>query len=238
MCSTNFSVVRLRRDIFLRSDVGGIFINKQEKDGRFNRTYGADVNLRFFTYMEINSSLLKTETSGIEGQDIANDFSFTWTGPKLEVEGKYLSIEDNFNPEVGFVPRVGMRKSRGKFAFKPRPESVSWIREFKPSVSLDYITNQENTLETRVLNTSFFILFEDSSNLEFARNARFERLDEPFFIRPNQPIPVGDYHFDEYSASFISNQSLVLGGTCPRSHAPSLFRTQSDDERVTTARPQ
>ena len=210
--STNFSVVRLRRDILSRSEVGGIFVNKHDTDGRFNRTFGADVNLRFLTYLEINSSVLKTDTPGIEEQEWASDFTVTWNDPKLEVEGKYLSIEDNFNPEVGFVPRVGMRKSRGKFAFKPRPESVSWIREFKPSVSLDYITDQENTLETRVFNTRFSTLFEDSSRLEFARNARFERLDEPFFIRPNQPIPVGDYHFDEYSASFTSNQSLVFSG--------------------------
>jgi hypothetical protein len=210
--STNFSVVRLRRDILSRSEVGGMFINKHDTEGRFNRTFGADLNLRFLTYLEINSSLLKTSTPGIEEQDWASDFTATWTDPKLEVEGKYLSIEDNFNPEVGFVPRVGMRKSRGKFAFKPRPENISWIREFKPLVSLDYITDQENTLETRTLKTSFSTLFEDSSRLEFARNGRFERLDEPFFIRPNQTVPVGDYHFDEYSASFASNESLVLSG--------------------------
>jgi len=210
--STNFSVIRLRRDILSRSEVGGIFINKHDTDGRFNRTFGADVNLRFLTYLEINSSLLKTNTPGIEDDEMASDFTVTWTDPKLEVEGKYLSIEDNFNPEVGFVPRVGMRKSRGKFAVKPRPESISWIREFKPAVSLDYITDQQNTLETRTLKTSFTTLFENSSRLEFARNAHFERLDEPFFIQPGQPIAVGDYHFDEYSASFSGDQGRVFSG--------------------------
>jgi hypothetical protein len=148
----------------------------------------------------------------MQNQDWASDFTVTWNDPKLEVEGKYLSIEDNFNPEVGFVPRVGMRKSRGKVAFKPRPESISWIREFKPLASLEYITDQENTLETRKLDTSFTILFEDTSNLVFLRLAHFERLDEPFFIRPGQPIPVGDYNFDEYSVSFASDQSRVFSG--------------------------
>ena len=210
--STNFSVVRLRRDILSRSEVGGIFVNKHDTEGRFNRTFGADVNLRFLTYLEMNSSVLKTDTPGIEEQEWASDFTITWNDPKLEVEGKYLSIEDNFNPEVGFVPRVGMRKSRGKLAFKPRPESISWIREFKPLVSLEYITDQENTLESRKLDTSFTILFEDTSQLVFVRLAHFERLDEPFFIRPNQAIPVGDYHFDEYLVSFSSDESRTFSG--------------------------
>jgi len=198
--STNFSVVRLRRDILKRSEVGGIFINKHDTEGRFNRTFGADLNLRFLTYLEMNSSLLKTDTPGSEERDWASDFTVTWNDPKLEVEGKYLSIEDNFNPEVGFVPRVGMRKSRGKLAFKPRPESISWIREFKPLVALEY------------LDTSFTILFENTSKLVFIRLAHFERLDEPFFIRPNQAIPVGDYHFDEYLVSFSSDESRTFSG--------------------------
>jgi hypothetical protein len=210
--STNFSVIRLRRDILSRSEVGGIFVNKHDTDGRFNRTFGADLNLRFLTYLELNSSLLKTNTPGVEDDEMASDFTVTWIDPKLEVEGKYLSIQDEFNPEVGFVPRVGIRKSRGKFAVKPRPESISWIREFKPAVSLDYITDQQNTLETRTFKPSFTTLFENSSRLEFAHNAHFERLDEPFFIRPGQSIPVGDYHFDEYSASFSGDQSRVFSG--------------------------
>ena len=36
--STNFSVARVRRDILQNSDVGGIFINKHESGGRYNRT--------------------------------------------------------------------------------------------------------------------------------------------------------------------------------------------------------
>ena len=37
--STNFTVLRLRRDLLRNSDVGGIFINKQADGGEFNRTY-------------------------------------------------------------------------------------------------------------------------------------------------------------------------------------------------------
>ncbi len=36
--STNFTVLRLRRDLFRNSDVGGIFINKHADGSEFNRT--------------------------------------------------------------------------------------------------------------------------------------------------------------------------------------------------------
>ena len=60
--STNFSVVRVRLDIFRNSDVGGLLVNKQATEGCFNRTYGADLNLRFFNYLDINAFILKTDT--------------------------------------------------------------------------------------------------------------------------------------------------------------------------------
>ncbi|MEE8348805.1 MAG: DUF5916 domain-containing protein [Acidobacteriota bacterium] len=211
--STNFSVVRLRRDIFRNSDVGGLFVNKQDSDGRFNRTYGADLHLRFFNYLDINTFLLKTDTSNIEGQELASNISVTWSEPRFDLEAKFLDIEENFNPEVGFVPRTDMRKTRGKFAYKPRPgERIPWIREFQPSVSLDYITDQENVLETRNVTGNFATIFQNGGSVTFAYQSRFERLDTPFEIRPTQEVKIGDYQFEEFSGTFSSDQSRMLVG--------------------------
>ncbi|RPJ80346.1 MAG: hypothetical protein EHM13_12180, partial [Acidobacteria bacterium] len=40
--SRNFTVVRLRRDVFARSNVGALFTNVQGKGGEFNKVFGAD----------------------------------------------------------------------------------------------------------------------------------------------------------------------------------------------------
>ena len=211
--STNFSVVRVRRDIFGNSDVGGLLVNKQEIDGRFNRTYGADLNLRFFNNLDINTSLLKTDTTSVDDQEMAGTFSVTWSDPRFDMEARYLDIEENFNPEVGFVPRVGIRKSRGKFVYKPRPgERISRIREFQPSITMDYITNQEDILETRLLRSGFATIFQNGEILQFTYQSRFERLEVPFEIRPTQKISVGDYSFDEFTAAFSTDQSKMLVG--------------------------
>ena len=211
--STNFSVVRIRRDVFRSSDIGGIFVNKQVNGGPFNRTYGGDVNLKFFTYLDISSFLLKTDTTGIKGQDTAADLTVGWWDRFWEIEAQYLSIQENFNPEVGFAPRTGIKKSRGRFVIHPRPgERMPQIREFRPNLEVEYITNQENVLETRNLETSLAIDFQNSALIWMGRQAHFERLDEPFLIRPNQSIPVGDYQFTEYRIFFSSDRSRMFSG--------------------------
>ena len=212
--STNFSVVRLRRDLLSHSDVGGLFINKQVSGGEHNRTYGVDANFRFFDSLEVIPFAVKTESPGRSGKDTAANLSIALVDPFWDALAEYLTIEENFNPEVGFVPRTGIRKSRGRFGVKPRPrERVPWIRQVQPSLEVNYITDQENVLETRSVQSSFSILFQDNSNFRFSHRARFERLDEPFGIRPGQEIPVGDHHFAEYSVSFSSNRSRVFSGS-------------------------
>ena len=214
--STNFSVFRLRRDILRNSEVGGLFINKQISGGDFNRTYGADLNLKFFSYLDIASYLLKTDTTGRDGQELAGGFNALWSDPFWEIEGDYLSVEENFNPEVGFVPRRGIRKAFGGFAVKPRPgETLGWIRQFRPGVTLAYTTDQDNVLQTRIVDGSFAVEFQNGGQIRFGHKSRFERLSRPFKIRPQiqppQEIPVGDYQFEEFSISFFSDRSSEFG---------------------------
>ena len=119
--STNFSVARFRRDILLNSDIGAIFVNKQAGGSQFNRTYGVDANLNFLRNLEIASFLLKTDTSETQGKDAAGDLRVIYNDQLLDIRGEYLSIQEDFKLEVGFVPRTGIRKSKGEFTLKPRP---------------------------------------------------------------------------------------------------------------------
>ena len=211
--STNFSVVRVRRDVLGRSDVGGLFINKHGDADRYNRTYGVDANFNFFRGLDLTSYLLKTETPGVRNKDVAGSVFLAWTDSKIQAEAQHTVIGENFNPEVGFVPRVGIEKSVGRFSWTPRPgESLPWIRGFTPLVQLEYLTDDDRTLLTRTLETKLWVEFQNGSRFSAARKFRFERLIEPFFIQPKQAIPVGDYPFSEYSLTFASDRSRMLSG--------------------------
>jgi hypothetical protein len=211
--TTNFSVVRVRRDILRNSDVGGIFVNKQAAGGDFNRTFGADLNLNFLSKLDFTTFILKTETPGVEGKDTAADFGVRWNDRRMDIQGEFLSIGENFNAEVGFVPRRGFRKSRSNFTWRIRPEKrLSQVREIRPQANIAYFTDQENVLETRNSQLGLAFQLHDGSTIFLAYEDRFERLDEPFFIRPEQSIPVGDYPYSGWSFFFSSDKSRTVGG--------------------------
>ena len=209
--STNFTVGRVSRELFRNSDVGGIFINKQEKSGAHNRTFGFDANFKFFNYLDLVPFILKTETPGKKGRDMAANLSVAWNDPFWDIQAEYLDIEENFNPEVGFVPRTGIRKSRGRLSVRPRPgERIPSVRQFQPSLEMSYITDQENVLQTRTLDSAVSVQFNNNSNLRFGHTANFERLDEAFEIHNDQEIPIGDYQFNEFGISYNGDRSRML----------------------------
>jgi len=208
--STNFTVARVRRDILKQSDVGGIFVNKAEAGGRYNRTYGADASFRFFNYLDLSGYVLKTDSPELQGNDMAGNFQVSWRDDFFDIRAQHLIIDDNFNPEVGFAPRTGIKKSAGNFAITPRPENISWIREIRPFIEMDYITNMENGIETRRGETGAMVILSDSSWFGFFREDTFERLEEDFEIQDGIFIRAGDYQFTENRVFVRSNRSKMI----------------------------
>ncbi len=211
--STNFTVLRVRRDIFRRSDVGALFVNKRDADGYQNRTIGFDTNFKFFEYLDVFGAVLQTDTPGVDQGESAVQAQVEWDDDVFRIRAGYLTIDDEFNPEVGFVRRVGIKKTTGSFEWSPRPgERIPSIRSLGPSIRADYITNQEGELETRQLDGGFEVEFQDSGFLRFSQEYNFERLDEPFEVRDDQFIAPGDYRFNEFSAFYSSDRSRLFSG--------------------------
>ena len=215
--STNFSVVRVRRDLMDSSNIGVLFVNKEGGD-HFNRTYGVDGNFNFFRYLSLTSFLLKTDTPGLAGKNGAGKFEMGWQDPFWRMRAGFLSVEENFNPEVGYVRRGGydrderigdsIRKSNGEFGVAFRPEDqIPWIREIRPSIEPEYITDHDNLLLTREVQKQVRVEFNDSSQIRISHDSTFERLDEPFEIIDTQTIPLGDYGFNATRISFRGNES-------------------------------
>ena len=68
----NFFVGRYSRDIFSRSKVGGIVINKETVGGSdYNRTFALDTALAVHPNFVINSFVAKTESPGVSTGDMA-----------------------------------------------------------------------------------------------------------------------------------------------------------------------
>jgi hypothetical protein len=217
----NFFVGRYSRDIFARSKVGGIIINKEAiGDTPYNRTFAVDTSLTPHPFLSVTGFLAKTETPDRSGQDAAGHVNATWLSPGFRVYSEYTDLQDNFNPEVGFVPRIGIRRSKLHAQWNPRPGRWG-IRSMDPMMNVEYTTDQSNRLLTRRVHHMIGFQFEDGSNFTVIANKQFEQLDVPFQITSDVTIPPGTYRFWNPSARYNSDPSRRLSVSA--SYAPQGF---------------
>lgn len=209
--ASNFAVVRLKRNVLRQSSIGGLWVNRQGAAGDYNRTFGLDANFSFMRKLNISSFLVGTRTPGLKGDDGAGRLWMEWKTNQLEARSGYLVIGRNFNAEVGFVPRVGIRKSDSQLGWRSRPKNPL-VREFFPNVRVQYITDPGNRLLTRITEAEVQGELHDGGSLTVGRRLTFERLDETFRLRRTISVPPGDYPFDESYFSFSSNPAAHLSG--------------------------
>ena len=189
----NFTVLRLRRDIFSRSNIGAIFTNRQGGN-TYNRVYGADANFYFNRFWFVEGFVAKTkDPSEREGTHSAFG-GFSYETDLLGASYGYLDIGENFDPGIGFVRRPGSRENYVEARVSPRP-NLSWVRQLELKASLSNITDGENVLETRSKKVDFATTLESGDQLNVSHESRFEFLSNPFALRPDLTISGGNYNF-------------------------------------------
>ena len=129
---TNFSVIRVKRDILRRSSIGGLFTGRSVSvDGQgMSSTYGVDGVFSFYDNLNINTYLAKTETPGRSGDDTSYQTELDYGGDRFGLRVERLAVGGNFNPEIGFVRRTNFRRNFLQFRYSPRPAAVSSVRKF------------------------------------------------------------------------------------------------------------
>jgi hypothetical protein len=196
----NFFVGRYSRDVFKRSRVGAIFINKDnvnDPTGHFNRTMGVDANLAPSSNLQVQAYLAKTETPGKDGKDMAMFGRINYRDPKWNLYLNYLDVDENFNAEAGFVQRTGIRTTKAHFGPTPRPRTGP-VKLFEPMYVLTYTTDQTNRLIGRQHHLMLGTTLRDDTFINVIYQKTLDVLDVPFKIRPNVTIPVGAYSMDEW----------------------------------------
>ena len=209
----NFFVARYSRDIMARSKVGALFINKHVGDGdHINRTIALDMTLAPHPALLVNSFVAKTSTTGVTDGELAGYVRLGWLDEDWNVYGEYADFQENFNPEVGFLPRNGIRISKIHLERNPRPGRFG-VRVFDPMVNITYTTDQNNRLVTRRIHHMLGTRLQNGAYLNIWYNANLEVLDEPFHVRPDVVVEPGAHRFGDWRFSFTSDPSRRLYGT-------------------------
>ena len=213
---TNFTVVRLKRDILRRSSVGAIFTNRSVSlagDGA-SQAYGLDSTFSLYENVSILGYVAKTQTPEVRGQDTSYQGRFNYGGDRYGFQAEHLVVEDNFIPEVGFLRRDNFRRTYTTGRFSPRPRSIDAIRQFSFEGSFDYIvTADTGVVETRQSQLGFSTEFENSDRVGFSVADNYEFLSRPFTPGPGVTFPVGGYSFRDVEATYSPGAQHRLNGT-------------------------
>jgi hypothetical protein len=211
---TNYSVVRIKRDILRRSSIGAIATNRSVAAAGTgsSQAYGADVAFSFFTNLDMGAYYARTETPGLAGDDESYQAQFNFAGDKYGAELSHLKVGEDFNPEVGFIRRADFRKTAASARFSPRPASIEAVRKLTWTASLDYFEDGAGRMESRRQEGRFNVEFENSDQLTFQSARTFERLVTPFDVATDLAIAPGAYTFTDYQASYNFGPQRALSG--------------------------
>ena len=213
--STNFTVLRLKRDILRRSRIGGIYTRRSvslEGSGA-NSAYGVDGAFSFYDNVNFNGYYARTRTPGREGEDTSYQAAFTYDGDLYGVQVDHLMVGNQFNPEIGFLRRNDFRRTFAEAQYSPRPRALEAVRQFTWGGSLDYIENGAGHVETRLARLRFSTEFENSDRVGVDVQQSYELLTEPFEITSAVTIPVGGYNFQDLFFSYSMGGQRRVSGT-------------------------
>ena len=211
--ASNYSVLRVRRDVLARSSVGGFVLNREiAGSSDYNRVYGLDANFVFFRHFSFGGLLGKSSSPGVKRDNWVSLGEVGWDSDLLTVGTSWTVVDPEFRNDIGFVRRRNLRQFSPTISLSPRPNS-RLIRQLNFALRLSYSLNQKNVLDTKQNAYEFEIFFQDGGVLGYVPHTYADRPSKPFRIRPGIVIPPGLTRWWSNVLRYRSNPGLRLSGT-------------------------
>jgi len=188
----NFAVVALQRRVFARSNITGIFINKQSLNytpsgdpnkpvySEYNRNLGFEYNLASANNMVTGKFLvLKSFSPDKTDKDWTHAANILYSSRKWMLGWQHEYVGKNYNAEVGYVPRTSYIKLNPTANYLFFPKGTKILSHGPQFVSTYYFDEnfKETDYETIV---SYKLNFRDQSWVAFGGANTYVKLLQPF----------------------------------------------------------
>jgi hypothetical protein len=229
--STNFTAVRLKRNILRRSNIGLMTTTRAPAAPGTDASYtvGADATLLFFKSIDLTSYYALTSTPGAGGNKASYRTRFDYTDDRYGAAAEHMLVGAAFRPDVGYVRRTDFRRSFGQARFSPRPANHPLIRKLTWQGSYDYVTDAPGTtVQNREANGLFRIDFHTSDQAIVEHSREYELLPARFPIAPGVVVPAGGYRYDTTRVSYVLGQQRTVSGRITASTGHLYDGTKSE----------
>jgi Domain of unknown function (DUF5916)/Carbohydrate family 9 binding domain-like len=218
--SLNYSVAVLQQKVFARSNISAIVVNKedlnlnQRSDSTFqyNRILGLEYNLASANNVWTGKAYYHYS------MDPSNPESAFSYGSKLSYNKRSFGISmshqivgDNFNAEVGFVPRLGFQRIRPRVDFKFYPTSKH-INRYGFSFEPEFLWDSDGTVTDYKLSLGYNVSFQDQSFIFANLVEEFTLLKRDFdpTRTGGEPLPAGSSYTYRYVSGFYRSDQRKL----------------------------
>jgi hypothetical protein len=213
---TNFSALRIKRDILGRSSIGLIATSRSagDADSARHSTYGVDGTFALSRELTVNTYWAGSDVGGATpNRDISYRGQLDYIGDRYGVRLERLVVGNHFDPGIGFVPRPDMRKTSGAIRFSPRPRRNKLIRKMYWNGLATYITNAAGQVETRDVIGEFAIDFQNSDRLLAQHEYDAEFIPSPFTIATGITVPVANYTLETTRVGYYLGPQRRFAGS-------------------------
>ena len=208
--ATDFSVVRVKRDVLRRSSVGALAARRSvsRRGSGANDTYGVDGTFSFYDDLNINTYWARTATAGMQ-DDLSYRAQLDYAGDRYGVQLERARGRARLNPGDR-VPAAGrLRGQLRRVALQPAARGDRGHPATDLGGPRRPYRGSHRLLETREQIARFGIEFENSDVFDVFYTRSYEFLKQPFQLAPEVVLPVDGYDFQQVEVSF------ALGGQRP-----------------------
>ncbi len=232
--SQNYFVAAAQRNVFKRSNIAAIFVNREQFDTsgfsktNFNRVVGVDYNLssadnkwngKLFFHHSLSSK--KNENA------YAHATWLNYSNQNMSIEWNHEYVDKNYNAEIGFVPRISQTDNLGKvnkltyWRFEPHafffmyPKN-SIINKMGPGIYFDHYRNQKFETTDIFMQANYDINFTSTAGFYFDYNYYYTRLLFPTdvtFTGRKDFLNAGNYYYQNINIQYKTNQRKHLFAT-------------------------
>ncbi len=208
---SHFSVARVNRDVFRRSRIGAIFVNRHDNGVGSQQVYGADADIWLSNPLAFQTFFSQSSASNTSRSDRAWKLGLDFTKDHWGWFASHIVIDKNFDPAAGFVLRNNIRRTFLTFRVSPQPNG-KFIRRTDIRQIFSHIDNRAGRLQDWSYGLNIFNTLGSGDNINLVYNRIFERLDTNFFFRTGIEIPAGDYYNNLFIVNFGSSAKRKLTG--------------------------
>lgn len=208
----NFTVLRVRRNLFGTSDIGVLLQNRAATDSNtWNRSVGVDANLRFRSNTIVSGYAARSAAPGSARDGTAARAQVAYRGRLWDNSAMVKRVSEAFSPGIGFVRRRNFQQYFATIGAHPRP-ALRRVSEVNPYLLVDYITDLRSQLDTRTISGGLDVTLKSEAILSTIVSDQFDRIEQTFTLVPGRTVAPGAYHWREGTVKFsMAPGSRFLG---------------------------